>query len=184
MKSFDVRERLTLLLGGVVILSAVSGCSLPFPVYSASGRNVEAIRNVPRAVKVGQFVGDQKSISCRLQPLEPQGGETFAAYIRNAFNEEIIMAGAKTNEAGIGLNGTLKDIDVDCGILSASWTIEMELSVGDRPPFTVKTIHNFDGNYFGAVVFSRAHAAFVPAIQHFINDVVKHPSFQAAGGKP
>ena len=174
------RMRFTLLLSGAVLLCAVSGCSMAFPVYSASGRNVEALRGLPKNVKLGQFVGDEKSVSCRLQPISPEGGGTFASYIRNAFNEDIIMAGGRPNATQVELGGTLKNIDVDCGIISASRIIEMDLNVGNQPPFTVKTVYSFDGNYFGAVVFSRAYTAFVPAIQRFVNDVVKHASFQAA----
>ncbi len=78
------------------------------------------------------------------------------------------------------MNGILKDIDVDCGIVSASWMIEMEMTVGAQPPFIVKTVREFDGNYFGGVVVTRAYTAFVPTVQDFVNDLLINPSFQAA----
>jgi hypothetical protein len=158
----------------------VSGCSVPFPVYSVSGRNVATIRSSPNTIKLGQFSGEQKSVSCRLQPIGPEGGGTFASYIRNAFKDEMIIAGVTPPETAMELNGTLKDIDVDCGIISAAWVIEMEMTIGALPPFTVKTVRAFDGNYFGGVVLSRAYTAFVPAVQDLVNDVLTNPSFQAA----
>ena len=171
------RMRFALLLSGALM---VWGCSLAFPVYSPSGKNVQAIRSLPTNVKLGQFLGDEKSVSCRLQPIAPESGETFASYIKSAFNEDMIMAGGKATTADLPLAGTLKNIDVDCGIISASWIIEMELTIGTHPPFMVKTVHPFDGNYFGGIVFQRAYTAFVPAVQRFINDVVTHPTFQEA----
>ena len=85
------------------------------------------IRSIPNTIKLGQFTGEQKSVSCRLQPIGPEGGGTFASYIRNAFNDEMVIAGATPAPTAVELKGTLKDIDVDCGIISASWVIAAEL---------------------------------------------------------
>lgn len=162
-----------------VVICFMSGCAIPFPVYSVSGRNVATIRSMPNNIKIGHFTGDQKSVSCRLQAIAPEGDETFASYIRNAFEDEMIIAGITPSEEAWELTGTLKDVDVDCGIISGSWVIEMEMSVDDQPPFMVKTVHEFAGNYFGAVVYGRAYAAFVPAVQDFVNDVLTHSTIQA-----
>jgi hypothetical protein len=54
------------------------------------------------------------------------------------------------------------------------------MTIGALPPFTVKTVRTFDGNYFGGVVLSHAYTAFVPAVQDLVNDVLTNPSFQAA----
>jgi len=100
--------------------------------------------------------------------------------IAKAISEEIIMAGGAQREPKVTLSGTLKNVDVDCGILSGSWTIEMDVSINNQPSFSLKTIHEFDGNYFGAVVFNRTHTAFVPTIQDLVNNIISSPSFQAA----
>src|SRR5262249_23506053 len=150
----------------------VSGCSVTFPVYSVSGRNVATIRSMPNTIKLGQFTGDQKSAMCRLQPITPEGGGTFATYIRNAFIDEMTIAGVTPSPDALELNGRLKTVEVDCGITSASWVIEMEMSIGNRPPFTVRTVRPFDGNYLGSVVVSRAYTAFIPTVQDFVNDTL------------
>jgi hypothetical protein len=173
-------RRYTWLVSVIVMMCTVSGCSVPFPVYSVSGRNVGTLRSIPNTIKLGQFTGEQKSVSCRLQPISPEGGGTFASYIRNAFNDEMIIAGITPTEAAMELNGRIKDVEVDCGIISASWVIEMELTIGAQPPFTVRTNRAFDGNYFGNVVLTRAYTAFVPTVQDFVNDVLMSPPFQAA----
>jgi len=131
-------------------------------------------------VRVGQFTGDQQTVSCRLRPIGPEGGGTFAAYIQNAFEEEATITGRRPAEGEVELRGVLRRVDVDCGIVEASWTIEMDMSIGEQPPFTVKTVRRFDGNYLGGVVFQRAYTAFVPSVQEFVHDVLASPAFQAA----
>ena len=58
------------------------------------------------------------------------------------------------------------------------------MTIGAHPPFTVKTVRPFDGNYFGGIVVTRAYTAFVPAVQDLVNDVLTNPSFQAAARAP
>lgn len=78
------------------------------------------------------------------------------------------------------LSIVLKSIDVFCGILSASWTIELQVQVDDRPAFAVKTVREFDGNYLGGVVLTRAYQAFIPAVQAAISAVLTHAEVQSA----
>lgn len=177
--SFSVRTIVTRICLAL-ITCIISACTVPFPVYSVAGKNVESIRAVPATIKVGNFAGNQTSVSCRLQPLGPENNETYASFIRNAFNNELIISGGVPHNTTIELNGTLKKIEVDCGIVSGSWTIEMELSINNQPPFTVKTVRKFDGNYSGEIVLKRATGTFVPAVQQFLNEVLNSPSVQTA----
>ena len=146
---------------------AVSACTVPFPVYSISGENVEIVRSIPAKIKVKQFTGPQSEVTCRLQPIGPEGGKTFAAFISKAFADDVSIAGS-ISEKSIEINGVLKHVDVSCGIANGSWVIEMEISVDDQPPFTVRTVRKFDGNFAGAVVAMRAYQAFNPAVQQFV----------------
>jgi len=66
-------------LASVSIALGTAGCSIPFPVYSPAGKNVQAIRSVPAAIEVGQISGNQTTVSCRLQPIGPENGQTFAS---------------------------------------------------------------------------------------------------------
>jgi hypothetical protein len=167
-------------LASVAIALGTAGCSIPISVYSPAGKNVQAIRSVPATVEVGQISGNETTVSCRLQPIGPENGETFASYIAKAINEEIIMAGGAQRGPKVTISGTLKTIDVDCGILSGSWIIKMDVSINNQPPFPVNTVYQFDGNYFGYVVLERAHTAFIPMIQDLVNNIISSPSFQAA----
>jgi hypothetical protein len=95
-------------------------------------------------------------------------------------NDEIIIAGGTPTQGTLEVVGTLKAIDVWCGTLDASWTIEMEFSIDNQAPFTVKTVRMFDGNFVGAWIVNRAYNEFVPAVQDFLNGILTHPSFQSA----
>jgi hypothetical protein len=158
----------------------MSGCAINFPVYSVSGKNVGALRSMSKSIQVGDFKGDQESVWCRGLPIKPAGGGTFASYIRNALNDEIIIAGGTPTQGTLEVVGTLKTIDVWCGTFDASWTIEMEFSIDNQAPFTVKTVRTFDGNFVGAWIVNRAYNEFVPAVQDFLNGILTHPSFQSA----
>ena len=171
------------LISSLAIAVSLTGCSIPFPVYSPAGKNVQAIRSIPTDIEVGQFSGNDTSVSCRLQQIGPENGETFASYIAKAINEEIIIAGGVQHDSKVALSGSLKSIDVDCGTLYAAWTIVMDISVNNQPPFSVKTVHEFDGNFMGAVVFNRAHMAFVPTIQDVVNNIINSEQFQEAVSK-
>jgi hypothetical protein len=159
---------------------ATSGCTAPFPVYSISAQNVETVRTFPFSIRTGSFAGDQKTVSCRLQPIGPESGETFAAYIKKALDSEMIIAGSNARSRPIEISSTVKEIDVDCGIISASWIIESIIRVNGGTPYTVRTVRPFDGNYIGGVVLGRAYTAFVPSIQQHINDILNSEPIKAA----
>jgi hypothetical protein len=168
----------------IAIALCLAGCSVPFPTYGVSARNVETVRSTPATIKVGPITGAQTSVSCRLQPIGPEGSGTFASYIQEAIADEVVIAGGAPRDRTIQISGTLTNVDVDCGIINGSWTIEMALVVNNGPPVSVKTARNFDGNYFGGVVLQRAYGAFVPTVQQFVADVLNSAAVQAAAKAP
>lgn len=138
------------------------------------------IRTLPVNVQVGNFQGTQKEVSCRLQPIGPEGNATFATYIQKALRDEVLIAGNTPRPQTVQITGTVRNIDVSCGIITGSWTIEVDISVNSGPPVPVKTVKTFDGNYLGAVVATRAYQAFVPSIQQLVHDILSNPAVQGA----
>lgn len=163
-----------------IIALLLSGCSVPFPVYSVSGENVGLIRTLPVNIQVGEFLGSQKEVTCRLQPIGPEGNATFASYIQKALRDEVLIAGNSPRSRTVQITGTVKSVDVSCGIITASWTIDVDISVNGGPPVTIRTVKTFDGNYVGAVVATRAYQAFVPTIQQLVNEILSNPAVQSA----
>jgi hypothetical protein len=159
----------------------LSACSVPFPVYSVSGENVGLVRNLPVNVQVGNFQGIQKEVTCRLQPIGPDGNATFATYIQKALRDEVLIAGNAPRAQTVQITGTVRNVDVSCGIITGSWTVEVDVSVNGGPPIPIKTVKTFDGNYVGGVVLMRAYQAFVPAIQQVVNEILSNPAVQGAG---
>jgi hypothetical protein len=168
--------RVLVLSIAAVLLSA---CSVPFPVYSISGENVGLIRNLPVNVQVGAFQGTQKEVSCRLQPIGPEGNATFASYVQKALRDEVLIAGNTPRSETVQITGTVKSVDVSCGIITGSWTIDVDISVNGGAPVPIRTVKTFDGNYVGAVVATRAYQAFVPSIQQLVHDILSNPAVQA-----
>lgn len=166
----------------ITTLFFLQGCAVPFPVYTISSKNITTIRSTPKTIKLGDFQGNQKSVSCRLQPISPENGNTFAQYIHDAFQDELIIADPATN-SDLTLTAKVLDIDVDCAMGTASWEVSMEVTVGNEPPFVVKTIRTFDGNFLGGVVLTRAYQAFTPTVQDVITNILIHPSFKAASNQ-
>ena len=163
----------------VAMIGILTGCAVPFPVYTISTNNISAIRNADRQIEVGEFQGGPSSVSCRLQPISPDGGKTFAKYIQDAFKDEIIVANARALPT-VKVTAVVKSVDVDCAIVTGSWSIEMEVAVNGAPPFTVKTNRAFDGNLLGAVVLQRAYQAFVPTVQEAVTNILNSQAYQVA----
>ena len=166
---------------------AVSACTTAFiwithkiPAYSVSEQNVATVRSIAAQIKVGNFTGTKTKDYCTERWLiGPGNGQTFSSYIAEAFSETVQIAGTKS-QVLIELSGTLKHIDVNCGFsLTKTWTIEMELSINDQSPFTVKTVHKFRWYPFRSrpILFAQS---FIPSVQQFVSDVLYSPEVQAA----
>ena len=166
-------------LGAVLLLV---GCAVPFPVYTVSTTNITSIRASQRSVEVADFSGTQTSVSCRTQPISPEGGRTFAQYIRGAFNDEIIIAGVKPGTAKSRVSLALKNIDVDCAIGTGSWIFEVTVTIDGQRSYDVRTVRTFEGSFAGAIVGQRAYQAFVPSVQQLITDVMAHPTYKMEFG--
>ena len=157
-------------------VSLLAGCAVPFPVYTVSSSNISAIREAQRTLQLGQFSGNQSSVSCRLQPITPEGGKTFAQYIRAALADEIIIAGDTSTKSKVPISVQLVSIDVACNSLDSNWTIELEVTLPNDPPFAVKTVRSFEYSFLGSAMLPRAYQAFVPTVQEAVANVLAHPN--------
>lgn len=164
----------------LVSIAALTACAVPFPVYTVSSSNIAAIRSAERPVELATFSGDNTSVSCRLQQISPEGGKTFAQYIRAAFNDELVIAGNTSTKPKIPLSIKLTNIDVSCNALDSRWEIDLEISVPGQEAFVVKTLRRFDYNFLGGVMLPRAYQAFVPTVQEAVANVLTHPTVRKA----
>lgn len=168
------------LFSAIASVAALSACAVPFPVYTVSSANVATIRSSERSIELGTFAGDTSYVSCRLNQIQPEGGKTFAQYIRSAFNDELVIAGNSSTKPKVPLNVKLFYIDVSCNSTDSRWEIDLEVTLPGRDPFTVKTLRRFDYNFLGGVMLPRAYQAFVPTVQEAVANVLAHPEVRRA----
>lgn len=175
----------TLLMAGarhlpaLVAAAALTGCVVPFPSYSVSSTNVLAIRATQRSVELGDFLGNQTTSSCRLRKIGPDADRTFAQYIRSAFTDELVIAGPPPLRERSTVSVRITDVNVDCGNIWSSWTIEGEVRITNQLPYKVKVVRDFDGSFLADVVWARANQAFVPTVQEFIGAVMANPAYRS-----
>jgi len=161
---------------------SLSGCTNVSPRYSSSSDNVLVLRDIRdqsvAKIRTGQFLGEKTSESCRGGSFEPPDHDTFAFFIGEAFRDEFILSDIYAKDASIKLSGRLKEVYLDAGMGEGIWEIEMEMTVLDQPPFTVKVQHFFEGGFAAITVCENARNAFIPAVQDFVAAVIAHPTFQ------
>ena len=163
MQIQNSRVRRFWLLAALTSFAGLTACAVPFPVYTVSSGNVATLRSSERSIELGTFTGGTTYVSCRLNQIQPEGGKTFAQYIRSAFNDELIIAGNTSVKPRVPLNVKLIYIDVSCNSTDSRWEIDLEVTLPGRDPFTVKTLRRFDYNFLGGVMLPRAYQAVHPA---------------------
>jgi hypothetical protein len=163
----------------LVATLALAGCAVPFPGYSISSNNVLAIRGTQRSVELGDFLGNQTTSSCRLRKIGPDADRTFAQYIRAAFTDELVIAGPPPLRERSTVSVRITDVNVDCGNIWSSWTIEGEVRITNQLPYKVKVVRDFDGSFLADVVWARANQAFVPTVQEFIAAIMANPAYRS-----
>jgi hypothetical protein len=166
--------RLASLFSFFVWLGCTAWADVQLPAYGILGAHLKAIRAIPAAISLGPFSSTAEDVSCRLSGISPPQGATYAQYIHDALYSEIDAAGIDTPlPRTITLSGTLKSIDVDCGMNEGTWTIEMAITIDNGAPITIRSTQTFDGAFLGEVVIDNARDAFVPATQTLIGDILK-----------
>lgn len=163
-------------------LATLAGCAPPFANYSISSANVANLRSAQRVVQLGDFIGTQATVSCRLRRIGPSGDRTFSQYVRAAFNDELVIAGPAPSRDAAELSLWLKEVSVDCGNLWASWTLVAEVQIAGRPPFPVKVSRSFEASVFADQVQKHAGESFAPTVQKLIAEVIASPAFKEEFG--
>ena len=164
---------------------SVGGCGPTITArYYPSVKNAIALRDLaalrPQSLVVGNFEGGPESVSCRLFPISPPDRQSFAQFIREAFVDELSLAGLVADKSGMEVRGSIKSLDVNCNVGTGLWTIAFEYSVAGKPSVLVKTDYEFEGAFAGVTVFNNAQQALVPAVQELIRQIVTSVEFQSA----
>jgi hypothetical protein len=162
---------------------ALAGCSTyTANRYSISADTVTALRTLrPASVSVGAFTAAEPGrteITCRaVGPIKTPDGETFEAFIRKAFVDELQIAEIYSPTSPVTLTGNVEHLDFSSN--RGNWTIALALASSNGRRLAVSEEYDFGWHFVGEVACRHAGQALTPAVQNVIGKAVRHPDFPA-----
>lgn len=128
---FSSRSLLSCVAIAALLLS--TGCAIKAPQYNASLDNIEQLKKAPASVKVGSFTvqsGTSGSIGLRGNQMDSPVGSDYAAYLADALQKELKLAGKLDPNSKLEISGQLLKNDIAAaGILTNSGEIEARFVV-------------------------------------------------------
>lgn len=175
---------------GILVFLALSlfGCeSYPVHPYSVSGDNVAALRKVavPMPVSVGPIAAAAFPLTCRgTADIEMPAGQTVGTYVQDALRTELQVAGFTVTDAvpplltGQVSRADVKSIDEDeKWVWAGQWAIDVTLRSSNGKVLTGSIVHRFPTSFHGQGGCALTAAAFMPAVQKLIGNLVRSPQF-------
>ena len=151
------------------------------PPYPISVASVQSVRALPVPIFSVEITGAPTRAPCRGAGFVPANGRSFAAYVQDALQSDILLAGAPAAK-GHAIHGVLTQVQVSCGIFHAAWTLAMQLSVDGGAPSQIQIDHQFDSAYIGTEMASNAKDAFAPAVQDLLDAILKDSALNGPVG--
>jgi len=166
----------------------LSGCETTNSIpYKASPSNVIAIQQSLQSNKVS--VGDiamapgvDERPLCRIMgPVDVAPGKTPSQYIKDAFQEELLMAQAYDIK-GPPIDGRIEELSFS-SVSPAYWQITMTVKSPVDNGYKVSVKYPFDTSFSAMGACKNVADAFGPAVQELLKKVVTNPQFPALSGK-
>jgi hypothetical protein len=167
----------------VVIGGLLSGCAFNISPYGASINNVEAIKKHSGAkIAVANFTSSKpglRAIACRgAGPVNTPNDQSFESYVRNAFVDELKLAGIYDPQSSAILSGRLDKVDFNSNIGAGKWVLSVTVSNG-KSSYAVDSIYPFSTNWVADKACQQVAQAFEPAVQKLLGTLVSDPRFGA-----
>lgn len=178
------------LLSITVISSVIlftEGCSTTNSVpYKASTSNVitiqQSLGKSGKKVSLGSITaakGINEAPVCRLMgPVNVAPGKTLSQYIKDAFQEELFLAGVYSPNAPSVINATITSLDFS-SVSPASWKISMAVKSNNSSGYSVSANYPFNTSFDAYSACKNVANAFGPAVQTLIKKIVTHPQFSS-----
>lgn len=178
-------------LSGLVAVAALlvsTGCAIKAPHYNADLDNVEQLKKAPASVKLGSFTvggGAGSSIGLRGSPMESPVGADYAAYLGDALQKELKLAGKLDPSSKLEISGQLLKNDISAaGIMTNSGEIEARFVVkndGVQRYDQIKRAElSWDSSFIGAVAIPRAQQQYPVIVQKLLGLLWGDAKFQDA----
>jgi len=156
-----------------------------FP-YKASPSKVIAIQQSlqPKKVSVGDVSmapGVDDRPLCRIMgPVEVAPGKTPSQYIKDALQEELLMARAY-DVRGTPIEGRIEELSFS-SVSPAYWQITMAVKSPVNNGYKVSVKYPSDTSFSAFSACKNVADAFGPAVQELLKQVVTNPQFPALPG--
>lgn len=164
----------------------LAGCSTTNSVpYKASTSNVitiqQSLGKSGKKVSLGEVAakGINEAPTCRLAgPVNVAPGKTLSQYIKDAFQEELFLAGVYSPNSKNVINGTITALDFS-SVSPASWTVTMSVSSNVSSGYSVSSNYPFNTSFDAYSACKNVANAFGPAVQNLLKQVVSHSQFNS-----
>lgn len=153
--------------------------------YVASTKNVFQIQSNTQhsAAKVNlasftKAADVSEDMLCRMMgDVEVAPGKTPVQAIRDAFEEELLLAKAYDPNSSVTINGAVEKLNFE-SMGSGLWEIGLTVTSNALSQgYTVETSYPFKSSYSAYAACQNVVDAFIPAVQDLISKVVSHPEF-------
>jgi hypothetical protein len=175
-----------------LVLAAVlaTGCAMQAPRYQPSLDNVEVAKKLPASASVGAFKvqangAGVSSIGLRGSSMNSPVGADYAAYLADALQQELQLAGKMDAKSTVVITGVLLKNDIAAGGFSTnSGEIEAEFLVlnGGKERFraTKRSELSWESSFVGAIAIPKAQQQYPLLVQKLLTQLFADASFVAA----
>ena len=176
-------KRILLLSSSVALATLLfTGCGIKTTEYNPSADNVQTLRDYKDLkLNASNFTStskDESSILCRLaETISTPKGEPFAAYIENAINSELKMAGNYDKNSDIKLSGNINKVYGSSMLGNAYWEINATINSSNGKSLTVNTKRDYPSSYLASTACNNMGTSFEPTINQLVSDILNHKDF-------
>jgi hypothetical protein len=180
------------LRGALVCAIAVlaTGCAMQAPRYQPSLDNLETIKKLSTALAVGAFTiqaggAGVTAIGLRGSSMTSPVGADYAAYLADALQQELQLAGKLDAKSKIVITGVLVKNDIAAGGFSTnSGEIEVNFSVlkdgRERWRGSQRAELSWESSFIGAIAIPKAQQQYPLVVQKLIKQLFADAGFLAA----
>ena len=172
------------------IAALATGCAMQAPRYQPSLDNVEAVKKVPSPMAVGAFTvqaggAGVTAIGLRGSSMTSPVGADYAAYLADALQQELQLAGKLDAKSKIVITGVLVKNDIAAGGFSTnSGEIEANFTVlkdgKESWRGSQRAELSWESSFIGAVAIPKAQQQYPLVVRKLITQLFADAGFLAA----
>ncbi len=174
----------------LVCAAALAGCASPAPRYQPLIDNVEVLKRAPAPVAIGAFsvksgaVGTT-SIGLRGSSMISPVGQDYAAYLADALQQELELAGKLGAKSNIEISGVLLKNDISAaGLSTNSGEVQAQFVVKKDGAVKFDKVKrgelSWESSFAGAIAIPKARQQYPLIVQQLLAQMMTDPEFSAA----